>query len=125
MVMGYWLWVIEGARIRRVYVVGKLSLISRISLISSISMDVDLPTADFFLTLMNTSHIELPTAVLYGWLPSLMPNGILPCGQKAPQYISRGFRRFRRIGMLKHAAMRMKRQVQSARAPTLLYSYTP
>ena len=35
---------------------------------------------DLFSDLTNTSHFELPTAVLYGWLHSLMPKGILPCG---------------------------------------------
>ena len=77
-------------------------------------LDVDLPTADLYTDLTNTSHVELPTAVLYGWLHSLMPNGILPCGQKAPQYISRGFRGFRRIGMLKHAGMRRKARLSDA-----------
>ena len=47
---------------------------------TDIAMDVDLPTADLYTDLTNTSHVELPTAVLYGWLQSLMPNGILPCG---------------------------------------------
>ncbi len=28
-------------------------------------------------------EVNLPTAVLYGWLQSLMPNGILPCGALA------------------------------------------
>jgi len=41
-------------------------------------MNVDLPTADLLTKLTNTSHFELPTAVLHGWLHSLMPNGILP-----------------------------------------------
>jgi len=43
-------------------------------------MDVDLPTADLLTNLTSSSHFELPTAVLYGWLQSLMPNGILPYG---------------------------------------------
>ena len=45
---------------------------------TAIAIDVDLPTADLLTNLTNTSHFDLPTAVLHGWLHSLMPNGILP-----------------------------------------------
>jgi len=60
-------------------------------------MDVDLPTADLLTNLTNTSHFELPTAVLHGWLHSLMPTAFCHAEKKPHGYI---------LPCLRHSAKR-------------------